>query len=115
MDRVRRLCCGAIYMVLLGAAGGCGGTNIPQRTPVDGTPVDGTPVDGSTTGDGELDVPTDRPIDMAAPQPDTDLPDGEAPSCPTGQHLCPVGCVNNDSPQTCGGSCTPCPDPGNGG
>jgi hypothetical protein len=34
--------------------------------------------------------------------------------CPAGQHACDGTCVSDDSPQTCGVSCSPCPAPSGG-
>ncbi|MDB4980597.1 MAG: Flagellar hook-length control protein FliK, partial [Myxococcales bacterium] len=39
----------------------------------------------------------------------------EIPAWDPGQHVCSVGCVHDDSPQTCGTSCSPCLAPDNGG
>jgi hypothetical protein len=64
-----------------------------DSAPADGPPADGPPADGSPADGGLAEVMT----------------------CPATQHLCPVGCVMNDSPQTCGTSCEPCVPPSNGG
>jgi hypothetical protein len=34
--------------------------------------------------------------------------------CPTGTHRCGAACLRNDSPASCGTSCTPCPVPASG-
>jgi hypothetical protein len=87
-------------------------------------------VDGdaaSSRPDTALDTPVDAAVDVGEPAdadagasdavPEAGMPEvaPEVPTCPANQHLCPVGCVMNDSPQTCGTSCSPCLDPANGG
>jgi hypothetical protein len=65
------------------------------------------------SGDGGVDLPLGADADVATDgTPDTGEP---PPACPENQHLCPVGCVANESPQTCATSCSPCQAPANGG
>ncbi|MDB4980905.1 MAG: Flagellar hook-length control protein FliK [Myxococcales bacterium] len=65
--------------------------------------------EGGSPDVGVPDTAVDVPVN---PEPDAGATDA---ACPANQHLCPVGCVTNNSPQTCGTSCTPCLDPANGG
>ena len=126
MDSAKRIWCGLIWLMAAGALFGCGGVTIPAGKPCSargecpaGFVCSASKTclrpDAGTVIDGGKDAPLDRPVDSSQPD-DTGsgvLP--EVPSCSAGQHLCPVGCVSDDSPQTCGASCTPCPDPSNGG
>src|SRR5476649_1230280 len=75
-------------------------------------------VDGSIAGHdgaaGSVSPGPDGAAGSDADQP-SDGGGGDVPACDPGQHACSVGCVHDDSPQTCGTSCSPCLPPDNGG